>query len=331
MSRQNQLRSGPWQLRKFHILVAYRFLRSVAGIRYNPDFLRDAVLTRRYSVRVKVVRTGKEMHAASAEAKRSGRRVALVPTMGALHEGHAALIRKAHEQDTSVVVSIYVNPTQFGPHEDFKKYPHDLEADSCVCQREEVDVVFAPPDDEMYPGGALTAWVEETKLETRFEGERRPGHFRGVCTAVAKLFNIIQPDIAVFGRKDYQQLKVVERMAHDLCYPVEIMSVPTVREPDGLAMSSRNQYLTAAERAQATVLWKALNVARDLFNGGERSPHRLEAVMQRTVSLAPAARLDYAAIADAETLEPIREAQPGNIALLAAYVGSTRLIDNAIF
>lgn len=279
---------------------------------------------------MKVVRTGKEMHAASAEVKRSGRRVALVPTMGALHEGHVALIRKAREQDAIVVVSIYVNPTQFGPRDDFKKYPRDLEADCRACEREQVDIVFAPPDDEMYPGGALTAWVQETKLETRFEGERRPGHFRGVCTIVAKLFNIIEPDIAVFGKKDYQQLKIVERMAHDLCYPVEIVSVPTVREPDGLAMSSRNQYLTAAERAQASVLWKALNVARDLFNGGERSPHRLEVVIQRTVSLAPTARLDYAAIADAETLEPVHEVQSGNVALLAAYIGSTRLIDNAI-
>ena len=279
---------------------------------------------------MKVVRTGKEMHAASVEVKRSGRSVALVPTMGALHEGHAALIRKARDQDASVVVSIYVNPTQFGPHDDFKKYPRDLEADCRVCEREKVDTVFAPPDDEMYPDGALTAWVQETKLESRYEGERRPGHFRGVCTIVAKLFNIVQPDLAVFGKKDYQQLKIVERMAHDLCYPIEIVSIPTVREPDGLALSSRNQYLTATERAQATVLWKALNVARDLFNGGERSPHRLEAVIQRTVSLAPTARLDYAAIADAETLEPVHEVHPGNVALLAAYVGSTRLIDNAI-
>ncbi|HUJ08935.1 MAG TPA: pantoate--beta-alanine ligase [Verrucomicrobiae bacterium] len=279
---------------------------------------------------MKVVRTVHDMQTVAADLKRSGQRIALVPTMGALHEGHASLMRKAREQEVRLVVSIYVNPTQFGPHEDFKQYPRDLEADTRVCQREGVDVLFAPADDEMYPGGALTTWVHETKLETRFEGERRPGHFRGVCTVIAKLFNIVQPDIAVFGKKDYQQWKIIEHLARNLCYPVEILSAPVVREPDGLAMSSRNQLLTAAERAQATVLWKGLNVARDLFNGGERSPHRLEAAIQRTVSLAPVARLDYAAIADAETLEPVHEAQHGNVALLAAYIGSTRLIDNAI-
>jgi pantoate--beta-alanine ligase len=279
---------------------------------------------------MKVVRTVHEMQTVAADLKRAGQRIALVPTMGALHEGHASLMRKARESDVRLVVSVYVNPTQFGPHDDFKKYPRNLEADIRVCECEGVDILFAPPDDEMYPGGALTAWVEETKLETRFEGEHRPGHFRGVCTIVAKLFNIIQPDSAVFGKKDYQQFKVVERMARDLCYPVEIVSAPIVREPDGLALSSRNQYLSAGERAQATVLWKGLNVARDLFNGGERSPHRLEVAIQRTISLAPVARLDYAAIADAETLEPVHEAQHGNIALLAAYVGSTRLIDNTI-
>jgi pantoate--beta-alanine ligase len=279
---------------------------------------------------MKVVRTVQEMQTVAAELKRSGQRIALVPTMGALHEGHAALMRKAREQDVRLVVSIYVNPTQFGPHDDFKKYPRNLEGDTRVCEREGVEVLFAPPDDEMYPDGALTAWVEETKLETRFEGEHRPGHFRGVCTIVAKLFNIVQPDFAVFGKKDYQQLKIVERMARNLCYPVKILSVPTIREPDGLAISSRNQYLTPSERAQATVLWKGLNVARDLFNEGEHSPHRLETSIQRTISLAPAARLEYAAIVDAETLEPVHEAHSGNIALLAAYIGSARLIDNAI-
>ena len=270
------------------------------------------------------------MPAAAAEANRSGRRVALVPTMGALHEGHVALIRTVREQDAVVVVSIYVNPTQFGPDDDFKHYPRDLDADCRLCERENVDLVFAPSDEEMCPGGSVTTWIEETKLAKRFEGEKRPGHFCGVCTVVAKLFNIVQPDIAVFGKKDYQQLKVIERMARDLRYPVEIASVPTVREPDGLAASSRNQHLTSAERAQATVLWKALSVSRDMFNGGERSPHRLEAAILRTVTLAPVARLDYAAVADAETLEPVHEAKHGDVALVAAYVGKTRLIDNVI-
>ncbi|HUI05810.1 MAG TPA: pantoate--beta-alanine ligase [Verrucomicrobiae bacterium] len=279
---------------------------------------------------MKVIRAAKEMQAASTEAKRSGRRMALVPTMGALHEGHLALVRAAREQDALVAVSIYVNPTQFGPDEDFKHYPRDLEADCRICERENVNVVFAPSDEEMYPGGSVTTWIEETKLAKRFEGEKRPGHFCGVCTIVAKLFNVVQPDIATFGKKDYQQLKIVERMVRDLRYPVEIVSVPTVREPDGLAASSRNQYLTSADRAQATVLWKSLGVVRDLFNHGEHSPHRLEAAVTRTISLAPVARLDYAAVADAETLEPVHEAKHGDVVLVAAYVGKTRLIDNVI-
>ena len=279
---------------------------------------------------MKVIRAVKEMQAASAEVKQSGRRVALVPTMGALHEGHAALMRKAVEQGAIVVVSIYVNPTQFGPDDDLKHYPRDFDVDCRVCEREKVDIVFAPSDEEMYPGGDMTAWIEETKLTKRFEGEKRPGHFCGVCTVVAKLFNIVQPDIAIFGKKDYQQLKVVQRMVRDLCYPIEIVPVPTVREPDGLAASSRNQHLTSAERAQATVLWKALSVARDMFNGGEHSVHRLEAAILRTVSLAPVARLDYAAIADAETLEPVHEAKHGDVVLVAAHMGKTRLIDNVI-
>jgi pantoate--beta-alanine ligase len=181
----------------------------------------------------------------------------------------------------------------------------------------------------MYAADAST-WIEETQLTRRLEGERRPQHFRGVCTVVAKLFNIVQPDAAVFGQKDYQQLKVVERMVRDLCYPIEIVPVPTAREPDGLAVSSRNQYLTGEERAQATVLSKALTDAQALFNEGERNVHRLETAMMRAVQLAPIARLDYAEIADADTLEPVTEAKRGNVALVAAHIGKTRLIDNLI-
>ncbi|HVM61853.1 MAG TPA: pantoate--beta-alanine ligase [Verrucomicrobiae bacterium] len=284
---------------------------------------------------MEIIRSVQEMRGASAAMKREGRRVALVPTMGALHEGHGALIRQARASGAAVVVSIYVNPTQFGPHEDFKQYPRTLEADAEVCKREEVDAVFAPSDGEMYPGGqsgalAATTWVEETALTRRFEGDRRPGHFRGVCTVVAKLFNMVQPDIAVFGQKDYQQLKVVQRMARDLGYAIQIEPVPTVRESDGLAMSSRNRMLSATERAQAAVLWKALNVARDLFRDGEHAAHRLEAAMQRAVGLAPNARLDYAQIADGETLEPVAKVQAGCVALIAAHLGKVRLIDNLI-
>jgi pantoate--beta-alanine ligase len=284
---------------------------------------------------MEIICTVREMQAASATVKRAGRRVALVPTMGALHEGHVALMRQARGRGAAVVVSIYVNPTQFGPREDFKQYPRDLEADGKLCHREQVDAVFAPSDDEVYPGGHGNAgttgtWVEETALSQQFEGARRPGHFRGVCTVVVKLFNIVQPDLAVFGQKDYQQLQIVQRMVRDLRYPIEIVATPTVREPDGLAMSSRNQMLSSSERAQATVLWKALSVAHDLFNKGERNAHRLEAAMQRTVALAPAARLDYAQIVNADSLEPVHEVQRGNVVLLAAHVGKVRLIDNLV-
>jgi pantoate--beta-alanine ligase len=279
---------------------------------------------------MQTIRTVKEMQAASAMVKRSGSRVALVPTMGALHEGHAALMRQAREQGAAVVVSIYVNPTQFGPQEDFKQYPRDLEADQRLCEREQVDTIFAPSDGEMYPTGNTAMWVEETELSHRLEGERRPGHFRGVCTVVAKLFNVVQPDIALFGQKDYQQLKVVQRMVRDLRFPIEIVPVPTVREPDGLAMSSRNAQLSTAERTQAAVLSKALRVAHDLFKEGEQRAHHLEAAMQRTISLAPSVRLDYAQIVDGETLEPAMKVQHGHVALIAAHVGKVRLIDNAI-
>ena len=281
---------------------------------------------------VEVIRTIKEMQAASAEVKRSGRRVVLAPTMGALHEGHVALMREARDQGVAVVVSIYVNPTQFGPKEDFTKYPRPLEADCRICEREGVAVVFAPTDNEMYPGNqsAVSAWVEELQIAKRLEGERRPGHFRGVCTVVAKLFNIVRPDRACFGQKDYQQLKVIQRMARDLCYPIEIMPVPTVREADGLAMSSRNQYLSPSERAQATVLWKSLNIACDLLNHGETNARNLQTSMARAVELAPAARLDYAEIADPETLEPRQEVKRGDVALIAVSVGTTRLIDNLV-
>jgi pantoate--beta-alanine ligase len=279
---------------------------------------------------METIRTVGEMQAASCTVKRSGRRVALVPTMGALHEGHVALMRKARDQGAAVVVSVYVNPTQFGPQEDFKQYPRDLEADERLCHREQVDAVFAPSDAEMYPAGNTATWVEETELAQWLEGGRRPGHFRGVCTVVAKLFNIVQPDVAVFGQKDYQQLKIVQRMVRDLCYSIEIVPVPTVRESDGLALSSRNQSLSASERAQATVLWKALSIALDLFNEGEHDPHRLESAIQRAIALAPSARLDYAQVVNAESLEPVPEVQRGNVALIAAHVGKVRLIDNLI-
>ena len=282
---------------------------------------------------MKIIRRISEMHQAAVAIKRSGCRLALVPTMGALHTGHAVLMRRAGEGGAAVVVSIYVNPTQFGPQEDFNRYPRDFDHDVGLCAGALVDIVFAPFDAEMYsasrPGYAgASTWIEELALAKHLEGERRPGHFRGVCTVVAKLFNIVQPDLATFGQKDYQQLAVIMQMVRDLCYPLDIIPVPTVREPDGLAFSSRNRYLSPADRAQATTLWKALNVAKDLFAKGERNPAQLQASLQHTLQQAPAIRLDYAEIVDGETLQPVVEVKPGAVALIAAYLGQTRLIDN---
>jgi len=276
-----------------------------------------------------VIRNVRQMQDAAAVVKRSGRRTALVPTMGALHEGHVALIRAAHAKGAAVAVSIFVNPAQFAPHEDFKRYPRPFEADTALCEREGVAVVFAPAAEDVYALNAST-WVEETIVAKRLEGERRPQFFRGVCTVVAKLFAILQPDVAVFGMKDYQQLKVVQRLARDLCFGVEIVPVPTVREADGLALSSRNQYLDESERAQATVIFKALRVAQSMFNAGENNAHQLATAMMRTVEIAPTARLDYAELAGGETLEPITEVKRGDVALIAAYLGKTRLIDNLV-
>jgi pantoate--beta-alanine ligase len=269
------------------------------------------------------------MTEASAALKRDGKAVALVPTMGALHEGHATLTRRARETGAAVVVSIYVNPTQFGPKEDFTKYPRTFDADCAICEREGVVAVFAPTDAEMYPSGiaAVSTWVDELQVAKRLDGERRPGHFRGVCTVVAKLFNIVQPNTAFFGQKDYQQLKVIERMVRDLRYPIRIVPVPTVREADGLAMSSRNRYLSPSDRANATILSRALRAARE---SGETDPLRLEALMKDVMASVPEARLDYAEVVDGQTLERISRVRPGHVALIAAFLGSTRLIDNVI-
>lgn len=249
--------------------------------------------------------------------------------MGALHAGHVALIRAARDQGAAVAVSLFVNPTQFGPNEDFKNYPRDFAADEALCRREGVDVLFAPESKEIYLEGA-SVWVTESQLSKRLEGERRPGFFRGVCTVVTKLCHIVDPDVAVFGQKDYQQLKVIQRLVRDLLLPVEIVPVPTVREEDGLACSSRNQYLNSTERAQATVLFKALSIAQDLFEKGERNAHRLEAAMMRTIEIAPAARVDYVDVVDPETLESRHESKRGDVAMVAAYIDKTRLIDNLV-
>jgi pantoate--beta-alanine ligase len=262
-------------------------------------------------------------------ARQDGKTIGFVPTMGALHEGHVTLMKRAKSDCDIVVVSIFVNPTQFGPNEDFTRYPRDLSADSTLAQRAGVDALFTPSVETIYPPGDRTV-VEVGELGIRWEGERRPGHFRGVATVCAKLFQIVRPDRAYFGQKDYQQLKIVERLSADLFFPHVIVPVPTVREKDGLALSSRNAYLSPEERRGARVLSRALNAARDLFDSGERSGSALESEMARVFAEDPRAEVDYAVVVDADTLEPLESIHEKAVALVAAKVGATRLIDNIL-
>ncbi len=279
------------------------------------------------------LKTTRSLSAATRLSAAAGRPVVLVPTMGALHRGHGALIRHARElagPDGFIVVSLFVNPTQFGPDEDFTRYPRAFPADRTLCEREGTDLLFAPSAEAMYPGGFST-FIEETSLSTRLCGASRPGHFRGVCTVVAKLFQIVRPDFAVFGLKDFQQCAVIRRMVRDLALPVRIVAAPTVREPDGLALSSRNQYLSPAERAQAPILRRALLAARDAFRTGETRPAKLRALALRILATAPLARLDYLDLAHADTLAPVTVATARRTVLLAAvFFGKTRLIDNLV-
>jgi pantoate--beta-alanine ligase len=270
-----------------------------------------------------------EVRDAVADARRGGAVVGLVPTMGALHAGHAALIRAARERHGGgfVVVSIFVNPTQFGPHEDFAKYPRTLDADRRVCADAGGDLIWAPTAAEMYPPGFAT-FVEVTGLQDTLEGASRPGHFRGVCTVVAKLLNAVGPDLAVFGAKDYQQAAIVRRMVGDLNLPVAIRVEPTVREPDGLALSSRNRYLSADERAAAPGIHRALLAARDRAAAGERSIAVLESHLRADLAAIPGGRVDYARVVDADTLGPLTTLDRPAVAVVAVYLGSTRLIDN---
>ena len=273
--------------------------------------------------------------------RRAGAAIGLVPTMGYLHQGHLSLVRVARKsvgKHGKVVVSIYVNPAQFAPTEDFSKYPRDLERDLKLLRGEGVDAVFAPEDGEMYPGGSMTqravpadfsTYVVEEKLSKGMEGASRPAHFRGVTTVVAKQFNIALPDVAVFGQKDFQQAAIIQRMARDLNFPVRIIVAPTVREADGLAMSSRNQYLTGDLRRQATALYRAIGAARAAVKKAKKIPVTvLRAEVKKWVETEPDARLDYVEFFDPETLAPVAEVTPGTHMALAVFVGKTRLIDN---
>ena len=253
--------------------------------------------------------------------------VGFVPTMGYLHEGHLALVKQAKIENSAVVVSIYVNPTQFGPREDLGAYPRDLDRDIELLRKEGTDVVFVPPDDEMYPS-EFSSWVDVEKVTERLEGASRPGHFRGVATVVAKLFNIVQPTRAYFGQKDAQQVVVIKRMAADLNMNLEVVVVPTVRESDGLAMSSRNMYLSPKERQAGTILFKALTLARQLRGGGEKDAENIRRQMTALIQKEPLAQIDYVSIADAETLKELNSLDRPAVASLAVRIGKTRLIDN---
>jgi len=255
--------------------------------------------------------------------------VGFVPTMGYFHEGHLALVRQARAENPSVVVSIFVNPTQFGPQEDFDKYPRHPQRDLALLQKERVDIVFMPSVAEMYPP-QFSSWVEVGKVTEPLEGASRPGHFRGVSTVVAKLFDIIQPTRAYFGQKDAQQLVVIKKIVTDLNMNLEIVTVPTVREPDGLAMSSRNTYLNSKDRQAATVLYQALNLAQKLFSQGEKNAEQLRQEMLTLIQKQPLADIDYISIANPETLDELDTVSPPALVSLAVKIGKTRLIDNIL-
>lgn len=260
--------------------------------------------------------------------RNAGRRIALVPTMGNLHDGHLSLIRLARQQADIVVVSIFVNPAQFGPNEDFSTYPRTFERDVELCQNEGVDIVFHPAPEAMYPEGH-SVWVDEDSLSEFLCGADRPGHFRGVCTIVLKLFNLALPHVALFGRKDAQQLRIIRRMVRDLNVPVDIVGAPIVREADGLALSSRNQYLSATERADALHLSRAMTRVKEMFDGGEREANVLLQLATDEIQKADGGRIDYVSIVDDETLKPISGRIECNALLaVAVKIGRTRLIDN---
>ncbi len=255
--------------------------------------------------------------------------VGLVPTMGYLHAGHLALVRQARAENSSVVVSIFVNPTQFSLQEDYEKYPRDHVLDLAILEKEKTDIVFMPSVAEIYPE-PFNSWVEIGKVTERLEGAARPGHFRGVTTVVAKLFNIVQPTRAYFGQKDAQQAIVIKKMVADLNMNLEIVAVPTVREPDGLAMSSRNAYLNPQERQAALVLYQALSLAQQLWSQGEKDAKRMRQKMVALIQKQPLADIDYVSIADTETLEELDVVNPPALVSLAVNIGKTRLIDNIV-
>ena len=275
---------------------------------------------------MRLLRSVAEMASARAEAERP---LGLVPTMGALHEGHLSLVRRARIENSSVVVTIFVNPTQFAPNEDLAAYPRDPDRDLSLLDSEGVDAVFMPPSEEVYPAGFDT-WISVERTSAPLEGEARPGHFRGVATVVCKLFNIVRPDRAYFGQKDAQQLQVIRRLNADLNLDVEVTAMPTIREADGLAMSSRNAYLSPEQRRAAPVLYAALQAAQDLHADGVRQAAAVREAMQRVLAAEPLAQPEYVSVADPDTLAELDQIDGHALVSLAVRIGATRLIDNVV-
>ncbi len=271
-----------------------------------------------------------QVRAAVKEWRQQGLTVGFVPTMGYLHQGHQSLIETAAKGNDKVVVSIFVNPMQFGPNEDFAQYPRDLQRDTQVCEQAGASLIFHPEPHELYPDGFCTH-VDVAGLTEGLCGKTRPGHFRGVCTVVTKLLNIVQPDRAYFGQKDAQQFAVVRRMVRDLNMPVELIACPIIREPDGLAKSSRNTYLSTQERQAALVLYRALCEGRSQLQNGVRDANQLRAAMEQVIGAEPLAKLDYLELVDLQTLQPVTQLCGDTLVALAVYIGKTRLIDNFIY
>jgi len=271
----------------------------------------------------------KQMSEFSQKIKCKGKTLGLIPTMGALHKGHLSLIRRARKENNAVAVSIFVNPIQFGPKEDFKKYPRNLSQDAKLCKKEGVDIVFYPDANQMYPANFRTC-VEVQDLSDCLCGKSRPGHFKGVATVVMKLFNIVNPDIAYFGQKDAQQAIIINRMVCDLNIPVKIKVMPTMRDKDGLALSSRNIYLNKEERKDALVLPRSLNLAKDLIKAGTKDPGKIIHSIRCLIQSKKSAKIDYMSIVDSNTLKPVKKITDNCLVALAVWIGKTRLIDNII-
>ena len=278
---------------------------------------------------MRIIRSVSEMQQTSLALRREGKRIAFVPTMGFLHEGHASLLREGRTRGDVLVLSIFVNPIQFGPGEDLERYPRNLEGDCAIADASGVDIVFTPTAAEMYPAGFQTA-IRVKELSLPLCGGSRPGHFDGVATVVTKLFNIVQPDLALFGKKDFQQLAIIRRMTTDLALPVEIVGMPIVREADGLAMSSRNAYLSPGQRSSALCLSRSIELVRDRYAAGERDAATLLAAARELIATEPSAVIDYLELRNAATLETVDVAADSTLMALAVRIGTTRLIDNTL-